>query len=311
MLEAVAGFIIGMAPLFLAYYLAAVGHALVEKSGVLDLAIDGVFVMSIAVAFAEAVYSANNVWASLILAALAAVVFGVVLSFLVTKLPISHGAAGLSLTFLGYGLASLIGVPARAMQGQTGQKIGITQTLNDMGIQNADQFIAPIYYLIIFVLGIAMWLLLEKTKLGASIRAAGEDPSAAEGLGVNVLNVRLFSGILGFALIGLGGGIFVLGYSPVWSEGMGMGQGWLAFAISLSAGRHPFFIWASAGIFAALINYMPAIQAAYNLAPDVAKMLPFVIAILAMVIFMVTPLKRRLAPPKALGKIYFREERTV
>jgi ABC-type uncharacterized transport system permease subunit len=299
----VVSFIIGMSPLFLAYYLAAVGNGFVEWSGVLDLAIDGAFVLSIAVAFAEAVYTGNNIWLAITVAAIASLIFGGLLAFLVTKLPISHGATGLSLMFLGYGLASLIGIPARQVQGNKGMNIGLPAP--------PDATLATYYYITIIIVGIVMWYILAKTKLGAMIRAAGEDPAAAEGMGVNVLYVRLLAGIVGFALIGIGGAMFDLGYSPVWSQGMGMGQGWIAFAISLSAGRHPLLTWVSAGIFAALINYMPLIQAAYNMPPDVAKMLPFIIAILAMVTFMLTPLKRKLAPPKALGKIYFREERTV
>ncbi len=297
-----ATFIIGLTPLFLAYYLAALGHGIVEKSGVLDLAIDGAFVLSIAVAYAEAVYTKNNILLSFLVAGLASMIFGGVLAWLVTKLPISHGAAGLSLMFLGYGLAPLIGVPARELKGRTGLQIGI-------GSPNG--LLASIYLAIIFGVGIAEWLIINKTKIGAAIRAAGEDPAAAESLGVNVLWVRLISGLVGFFLIGLGGAAFVLAYRPVWSQGFGVGHGWIAFAISLSAGRNALLTWVSASIFAALKNYSPAIQAAYNMPPDVAKMLPFVFAILAMVVFMLTPLKRKLAPPKSLGKIYFREERTV
>lgn len=302
-MDGVLSLLAGMSSLFLAYYLAALGHAIVEKSGVLNLAIDGVFVLSVSTAFATAVYTHNNIGAALIVPMIIALIFGGLMAFLVTKFPISHGATGLSLMFLGYGLASLIGLPARNLQGRTGIEIGYTLDItNPMWIG---------VYVITILLGIAFLYIINKTKLGASIRAAGEDPAAAEALGVNVLSVRLIAGIIGFALIGLGGAIFEISYTQVWSEGQGLGHGWLAFAISLSAGRHPLLILISAGVFAGLVKYMTAIQAAYSLPPDLAKMLPFVAAILAMVIFMATPLKRRLAPPKSLGKIYFREERTV
>lgn len=300
-LAGIISFLVESSPLFLAFYLAAVGHGVVEKSGVLDLAIDGVFVLSIAIAFAEAVYTRNNLFISLLWASIAAVIFGLLLAFLVTKLPISHGAAGLSLMFLGYGLASMIGVPARIRQGRVSAKVGFT----------VNAYWAGIIFVVAIAVGVAIWFMIEKTKIGAAIRAAGEDPAAAENLGVNVLYVRLFAAFIGFLMIGLGAGVYELYYSPVWSEGKGMGWGWIAFAISLSAGRHPLLILISSLLFAGLVDYMPAIQAAYNLPPDIAKMLPFVVAILAMVVFMATPLRRKLAPPKSLGKIYFREERTV
>ena len=304
MLEAIIALLAGMSSVFLAYYLAALGHAIVEKSGVLNLAIDGIFVLSIAIAYAEAVYTRNNLVASILLAVIVAALFGMLLAFLVTKFPISHGAAGLSMMFLGYGLASLVGLPARSLQGSIkGLEIGYTIDIHN-----------PVWvavYIVIILIGLGALFLINKTKIGAAIRAAGEDPAAAEALGVNVLMVRLFAGALGFALIGLGGAIFELAYVQVWSEGTGMGHGWLAFAISLSAGRHPLLLILSSSVFAGLVKYMTTIQAMYNIPTDLAKMLPFVAAILAMVIFMATPLRRRLAPPKSLGKIYFREERTV
>ncbi len=304
MMDAFISLLAGMSSVFLAYYLAALGHAIVEKSGVLNLAIDGVFVLSIAVAYAEAVYTNNNILASLLLTAIVAALFGMLLAFLVTKFPISHGAVGLSMMFLGYGLASLVGLPARNLQGSIkGLEIGYTIDINN------PAWIAV--YIIIILIGLGALFFINKTKIGAAIRAAGEDPAAAEALGVNVLAIRLFAGALGFALIGLGGAIFELAYVQVWSEGTGMGHGWLAFAISLSAGRHPLLLILSSSIFAGLVKYMTAIQAMYNIPTELAKMLPFIAAILAMVIFMATPLRRRLAPPKSLGKIYFREERTV
>lgn len=302
-MDAVLGILAGMSSVFLAYYLAALGHAIVERSGVLNLAIDGIFVLSVAISFAVAIYTNNNVALALLVPMIVAALFGLLMAFLVTKFPISHGATGLSLMFLGYGLASLVGLPARNLQGRTGIDIGYTLDItNPMWIG---------VYIIAILLGVAFLFIINKTKLGAAIRAAGEDPAAAEALGVNVLMVRLIAGFIGFALIGLGGAMFEISYTQVWSEGQGLGHGWLAFAISLSAGRHPLLILISSGVFAGLVKYMTAIQAAYKLPQDLAKMLPFVAAILAMVIFMATPLKRKLAPPRSLGKIYFREERTV
>jgi len=304
MIEAIIALLAGMSSVFLAYYLAALGHAIVEKSGVLNLAIDGVFVLSVAVAYAEAVYTRNNLLVSILLAVIVAAFFGMLLAFLVTKFPISHGAAGLSMMFLGYGLASLIGLPARNLQGSiVGLEIGYTiDVYNPMWV---------VVYIAVILIGLGALFLMNKTKIGAAIRAAGEDPAAAEALGVNVLMVRLFAGALGFALIGLGGAIYELSYIQVWSQSIAIGRGWLAFAISLSAGRHPLLLILSSSVFAGLDNYRIAIQAIYNVPTDLAKMLPYVAAILAMVIFMATPLRRRLAPPKSLGKIYFREERTV
>ncbi len=301
MFGSIASFIVGVSSIFLAYYLAAVGHGLMEKSGVLNLAIDGVFTLGVAIAFAISVYTFSVPLATFI-AMIVAAMFGLMLAFITTKLPISHGAAGLSTMFLGYGLAALVGLPARQLQINGRSLATIQPSLGGTWIW---------FYVVASAVAVGIWYLVEKTKIGAAIRAAGENPASAEALGVNVLAVRLFASGVGYALIGLGAAMFELAYTQVWSQGAGMGYGWIAFAISLSAGRHPILILISAMIFAALDRYRFLIAAIYNLPPDVGKMLPFVAAIAAMIIFMVTPLKRKLAPPKSLGKIYFREERSV
>jgi len=299
-------FIVGASSLFLAYYLAAVGHGLMEKSGVLNLAIDGVFTLGVAIAFAVSVYTLS-VPIAILATSIIAALFGLMLAFITTKLPISHGAAGLSTMFLGYGLAALVGLPAKLVE----NKKLISGSEGLAIIQPSLGYMWVGFYVAVFITAVAMWYLLEKTKIGAAIRAAGENPASAEALGVNVLAVRLFASGVGYALIGIGAAIFELAYSPVWSQGKGMGYGWIAFAISLSAGRHPILTLIPAMIFAALEKFRFIIESTYNVPTDLGKMLPFVAAIAAMIIFMVTPLKRKLAPPKSLGKIYFREERTV
>ncbi len=290
--------ILGVGPAFAAYYLTAIGHGLFEKSGVLNLAIDGVFTVGVAVAYVAALFAGTafvGSVASLIIAAL----FGALIAYLTTKLPISHGAIGLSLMFVGYGLAALIAVPIRSQINAV-----VSYPLNigaDVG-----------FMVFSVILGILVHYMLSRTKLGAAIRAAGENPHAASALGVNVLKVRIIAGVLGYALIGLGASFYFLAYTPApYSEGMGMGQGWIAFAISLSAGRHPLLTILSAAVFAELLYNKFVLQGYLGLSVHITKMIPYLAALVAMVIFMVTPLRRKLAPPRALGKIYFKEERTV
>ncbi len=290
---------------FAAYYLVAVGHGLFEKSGVLNLAIDGVFVLGVAVAYAGGVYG-NSPWTAMLLAVLVALIFGLMIAYITTKFPISHGAVGLSTMFLGYGIASMVGIAARHTYNALKAKgVEIEFSLPP------DPLVRVALYVIPIAIGVLIHFMLKYTKLGAAIRAAGEDPHAAAALGVDVLKVRLIAGAIGYVLIGLGAAMYVVAWLPLWSEGHGLGHGWIAFAISLAAGRHPIAIIGTSAVFAGLVKYQFVLQAVFRLSPEIAKMIPFVAAIAAMVIFMVTPLHRRLAPPKALGKIYFKEERTV
>jgi len=294
--------LISASALILAYYLAALGHAVIEKSGVLNLAIDGVFVLGVAIAYAQAIYTGNNMLVAFLTTILVALSIGLFMTYVVTKFPVSHGAVGLSLMFLSYGLAGLIGVPARTLQGLTGIKVGYP--FSPRGFEAISAFI------IIALLSIFSNLLMERTKLGAMIRACGEDPLSAEALGVNVVKTRLIAALIGFSLIGLGSGVFELFYSRVWSEGHGLGQGWIAFSIALSSGRHPMLMIPSSIIFGLLFEYRYTLVG-FGLPREFAEALPFITAIAAMAIYMATPLKRRLAPPKSLGKPFFKEERTV
>jgi len=293
-------FIIASSALILAYYLTALGHSIVEKSGVLNLAIDGVFVLGVSIAFTQAIYTGNNIALSLLSSVVASLLIGLFLTYVVTKFPVSHGAVGLSIMFLSYGLAGIIGVPARTIQGRTGAEVGLSFSILE----------ATISFTIIAALGIAMHMFIEKTKLGAMIRACGEDPLLAEALGVNVVKTRLIAALIGFTLIGLGAGVFELFYSKIWREGHAMGQGWIAFSIALSSGRHPILIIPTSIIFGLLFELRFSILA-LGIPRELAESLPFIVAIAAMIVYMSTPLKHKLAPPKSLGKPFFKEERTV
>lgn len=301
--------IYAMIPAFIAYYLTALGHGVFEMSGVLNLAIDGVFTLSVAAAFSTAVHLAlagfDDITAAgigVIVAGIVGALLGVFLAFITTKLPISHGAAGLSLMFVGYGLAPWVGLPAAFLS----QNI-----LKHKPLLNTDP--VTVYGLmgVAVLLGILLYYIVVNTKIGVAIRAAGENPHAASALGVNVVKTRIIAALIGYTLIGLGGGIYYALYAQTWQEGSGMGSGWIAFAISLSAGRHPILTMISAAIFAGILKHRYYLASELNLSRDFANMLPFLVALIAMVIFMATPLKRKLAPPSSLGKIFFREERTV
>ncbi len=302
-----------VAPAFIAYTLAALGHGFYEKSGVLNLAIDGVFVLGIAVGYAVSVYTLPSnpglaPWLGLLSSIAAAIAFGVLLTYITTKFPISHGAAGLSIMFLGYGLAPLIGIPARYYYDDLTKKgalpEGASYVFPITGATEAAMYAIPV------VVAVALYYVLEKTKLGASIRAVGENPHAAAALGVNVMKTRIIAAFIGYGLIGAASFMY-LSWLPTWDERHGVNHGWLAFAISLAAGRHPLLIIPMAALFAGLMTYQHLLKTTLSLTADTAKMIPFVTAIAAMVVFAATPLRRKLAPPRSLGKIYFKEERTI
>jgi len=296
------GLIISASILILSYYLTSLGHSIIEKSGVLNLAIDGLFVLGVAIAYSQAVYTGNDIAYSLLLTAVFTALIGVVITYIVTKLPVSHGAIGLSTMFLAYGIAGVIGYPARMIEGGFGVKIGYQFPV--------DSPLFILIYVVIMITSLTIYTVLEKTKLGSMIKACGEDPMSAEALGVNVMKTRLIAGLIGYSLIGLGSGVFELFYSRMWREGHGIGHGWICFAISLSSGRHPLLSIITAVLFGLLYEFK-FVFVSIGLPRELAEATPFITAILSITVYMATPLRYKLAPPKNLGKPFFKEERTV
>lgn len=296
--------VLGIAPVFVTYYLVAVGHGFFEKSGVLNLAVDGLFVLAATVAFAVSVYTGSP-WLGLVVAGVADMLFGVFIAYIVTKLPLSHGALGLSLMFLGYGLSLLVGIPAN--------NYAYAKALRPANYTIPITWVTEsTLYVVSLLIGITLYYVLERTKLGAAIKAVGEDPHIAEALGVDITRTRIIAGLIGYMLIGVGGALFTLMWRMGWDPKIYLlGHGWIAFAISLSAGRHPILTMLIAGLFSGLVKYQYSIQTTLRLSTEIAKMLPFIAAIVAMTLFYITPLKKKLASSRSLGKPYYREERTV
>lgn len=296
--------LIGIVPVFATYYLVALGHGFFEKSGVLNLAIDGLFVLGATIAFALAAYTLNP-WIGVIGSSIVCSLFGVFIAYVATKLPVSHGALGLSLMFLGYGLSLVVGIPvsnyvyAKALNPST-YTVPATDT------------VLVVLFASSILIGVVLHYVLDRTKLGAMIKASGEDPHVAEALGVDVVRTRVIAGAIGYALIGLGSAYFTLVWRSGWDPKIYLlGHGWIAFAISLAAGRQPILTMLTASLFAGLVRHQYVVQVALGLSTEIAKMLPFIVALASMTLFYVTPLKRKMASPKSLGKPYYREERTV
>jgi len=306
-IEEVLNVILAMSPIFVYLYLASLGNSLVEKSGILNLAIDGAYTLGVALVFTLLVYVGDPTLALLITSFLIGLL-GVLVAFLTTKLPISHGAVGLSIQFIGYGLASFLAYPMSLRVRAEKISLNTYPTVPEVVLS---------FLILSLLISVLINLLIHKTKLGAAIRAVGENPAGASALGVNVLKIRVIATFLGYALIGSASSLFLLLYTKNWQEGLGMGYGWISFAISLSSGRHPIVGIATSAIFAILIRYAYVLQDilvgyGINISNFIVIALPFMAAVLIPIAVTAIPqLRRRFAPPKHLGKIFFSEERSV
>jgi len=297
---------------FSTMYMVSLGHSIMEKSGILDLAIDGAFFFStgVSVYLAVAFY---NVLTPLgvaqpiatLLALLATGVFtaliGAFMAWILTSLPISHGALGLSLQFVGYGLGIMAGYPVR-------QSVG-----------NIDPYSLPrdvnVYLGLLassLIVGVAVYLLIEKTPLGASIKACGENPHAASALGVNVLKTRIIAGILGFYILGVGASLYPLAWQRYWDiKSYTLGYGWFAFTIALAGGRNPIYLIPLSLVFGGLLEFSIRMMTLFGISADMAKLIPFAATLGVMVMYGATELRRIFASPSSLGKAYYKEEKTI
>lgn len=294
--------LLGVAPALTYLYMASLGNTVVERSGILNLAIDGAFAFGSSIAYAYLVQLLNPVY-SAVATMLTIAALGLLIAVATTWLPLSHGAVGLSLMLILYGLASYIGYPAALSE--RGSKI--PAYTNDLVVNIA--LLATVA-----LLALAINYIIYRTKLGATIRAVGEDPNAASILGISVLRTRILASLIGYSLIGLGSALYIFLDIRTWQEGSGVGVGWIAMSISLAGGRHPLASVLVALVFSYIIQYRYVLigyLGVYGITVYAFNALQYVIAIVSMIIFSATPLKRIFAQPKALGKPFFREERSV
>ena len=276
--------------------LASLGEIYTERSGVLNLGLEGIFVLGASVAFTSIIWTSNIIIA-LILAGISGGLIGLIHGIVSVSFRGRQVVSGLALTILGYGLASVIGV------GELGKPL-------PTHIYIGENWISLL--IIEIIIAIIMWYILFKLKLGAIIRSVGENPIAANSLGVDVVKVRILSTVFGSFLAGLAGGWYILGYIQVWTEGAGMGRGWIALAIVIVSAWNPLlapvFSLLFGGVEAAIWRFqLPP----YNVDPYLLGSLPYLTTLIVLIIFMATPVKKHFKPPASLGLPFYREERTV
>jgi simple sugar transport system permease protein len=300
-------FTVALAPAYAAYTLAALGNAVIERSGVLNIAIDGFFVLSSALAYTYAILLSQTLgsgplatYTAVVLTALTTAVLYSLFTTLNTVLPISQGAVGLSFMFAGYGLGAVVGNIGRLVFSV--QRVRVDY----LGVSGWGSAVA---YVLLVVAAALTHLLLYGLRLGVLIRAVGEDPRAVSQVGVNVAYIRLLAGLVGGLAVGLGGAIFTLWRIGGWSQGQGLNHGWLAYAISVAGWRYPLLAALVSVFFSSLYVLLPHIQR-LGLPVEISMATPYIASVAVMVLVSLVPRRGSVfAEPRALGREYFREER--
>ncbi len=283
--------------------LAAIGELVVEKSGVLNLGVEGMMIVGAICGFAVAVESGSPalgfIGAALGGAALS-MLFGVLTQYFLSN----QVATGLALTLFGLGLSALIG------QGYIGIKPPATGDVNfgplaDLPVLGTILFRHDLMVYISLGLIAGVWAFLKYSRAGLILRAVGESHDAAHALGYNVRTVRLMAIGFGGACAGLGGAYLSLIRVPQWTEGMTAGAGWIALAIVVFASWRPWRVLVGAYLFGGVTVLQLNLQAAgLDVPVQYLSMSPYIITILVLVIISSNRGRASLAAPAALGRVF-------
>ncbi|MCK4862316.1 MAG: ABC transporter permease [Rhodobacteraceae bacterium] len=283
--------------------LAAVGELVVEKSGVLNLGVEGMMIIGAIAGFAISVETANP-WLGMLAAMIAGAVLALIFGFMTQFLLSNQVATGLALTLFGLGMAALLG------QSYTGMKPPSTPHLNIPVISDLP-VVGPIlfshdpmiYASIALVAGV--WYFLNRTRGGLILRAVGENHDAAHSLGYNVVMIRMAAIAFGGACAGLGGAYLSLVRVPQWTEGMTAGAGWIALAIVVFASWKPWRLILGAYLFGGVTILQLNLQAlGIGISAAYLSMTPYLITIIVMVIISADRRRASMNAPASLGRIF-------
>lgn len=295
---------------------ASLGEILTERSGILNLGLEGIMIMGAVSAFAGA-YHTNSLLVGILVAMLVGGLMAAIHAFLSVSLRADQVVSGLALTLFGTGLASFLGQklgPAgKPLVGEVGPKFTkiAIPALSQIPYLGTVVFKQDLLVYIMYALVPLTAYLIYKTRPGLHLRAVGENPATADAMGVNVDRTRYFYTIVGGMLIGLGGAHLSLAYTPGWTENLTGGRGWIAIALVIFATWDPWRAVVGALIFGSVNAFQFRLQAAGTTIPAAfLGMLPYVVTILVLVaITWWEAFRKRIGAPAALGLPYVREER--
>ncbi len=282
---------------------AATGELVTEKSGVLNLGVEGMMLVGAVCGFATMLTTGNWVL-SIFVAALAGVMISCLFSLLTLVFLANQVASGLSLTLFGIGLSALIGLPF------VGEPIEKLPSLN-IPILSELPLIGPLLfshdiliYLSLFMVVAVHWFL-YRTRSGLILRAVGESHDSAHSIGYSVLKVRFLAISFGGAMSGLGGGFLSLSYTPFWIENMTAGRGWIALALVVFASWKPGRVLIGAYLFGAVTILQLHLQGiGVQVSAQVLSMMPYLITILVLVLISRDSTRVKLNAPACIGQIF-------
>jgi simple sugar transport system permease protein len=286
--------------------LATIGEVICERSGILNLGVEGMLAIGAVSAFIVT-FNTGNPWLGLITAIIVTALISGIHAFVSITLQSSQVVSGLALTMLGLGISGLIGKPYIGKPLAEKMATWPIPFLSDIPVVGVIFFDhSPFFYMAI-LLALIAWFVLQHTRLGITIRSAGENPRATETQGINVYKIRYWCVMTGGALAGMAGAHLSTSYSKSWIEGMTAGRGWIVIALTIFALWNPLRAIIGAFLFGGIFVLQYLLQP-LGISPNLLAMLPYLSTLLVLFIGALRD-TRKLNAPAMLAEPYRRGER--
>ncbi|MBC7320022.1 ABC transporter permease [bacterium] len=286
--------------------LGALGEIYTERSGILNLGVEGMMIMGAVSAFGITAIT-GNVWLGVLVSAIVGGGMALIHAFNSITLKANQTLSGLSLTMLGLGLSGLIG---KRYVG-----VPLLNKLHSLPIYGLKDIplIGPILFdqdplvYISYLLTFVFWFFLFNTRFGIELRSVGESPDVADSAGIDVSKIQYLAVFIGGIMAGLGGAYLSVVYAPAWIEGMTAGMGWIVLAITIFSLWRPERAILGSYLFGGIRVLQYKLQP-FGISPNLLNMLPFIFTILVLMLASKEISRKRISAPSSLGIPYFREK---
>ncbi len=286
------------------YLYAAIGETFSQRSGVLNLGVEGQMLLGAFAAFYVAL-TTENLWLGVLAAAVVGALMGLAMAFVTINLHAEQGISGIGFYLFGLGLSDLL---FQKLIGNVETVKGFPKihlpVLSDIPVIGEIFFRQNVLVYISLALVPLAWFVLNKTTLGLKIRAVGENPEAADSLGVSVVRVRYFTVTLGGILSGIAGASLSIALLNVFQQNLTSGLGFIAVALVYFGAWRPWGVLGGALLFSLVNSLQLWVQVlGIPIPSDIAVMMPYILTILVLVLTV-----SRVRPPSALTRTFEREE---
>ncbi len=303
-LNVVTGILNTMMGLAAPFLYAALGETFAQTSGVVNLGVDGIMLLTAFAAFYIALIT-GNLWLGVLAAVIVGLLMGLLMSFVSVTLKAEQGVSGIGLYMFGLGMSSLL---FKVTIGTVKTIVGFPSVrvpiLADIPIIGPIFFRESLPVYGAFLLVPIAWWVLEKTTLGLKIKSVGQNPAAADSVGISVNGIRYFSVCLGAVLAGLAGASLSISQLNLFQDNLTAGQGFIAVALVYFGGWNPFGVLAGSLLFSVVNSFQLWVQVlGVKIPSSVAVMLPYLLTIAAL-----TVTSNRARQPAALNRPFERGE---